>query len=546
MTHDLCFLTIAQAAALIATKKLSPVELTDAYLARIASLDPQLNAFITLTAELAREQARKAEAEIAAGHLRGPMHGIPFGLKDMIDTRGILTTAHSRVFAENIPVADATVVTRLYEAGGVLLGKLATHELAHGGPSFDLPWPPARNPWNTAHFTGGSSSGSAAAVAAGLVAGALGTDTGGSIRSPSWLCGTVGFKPTFGLVSRTGVIPFSENCDHVGPITWTVEDAAIMLQVLAGHDPKDRASARFTLPDLFPQLRAGIVGMRVGFVRHFSEEDLQTGDELRIAVDAALKVFDELGAKVGETRLRSLHEYYAVRIMITESELFSLHLQHLRDRPGDYGHHFLSRCLPACLFTAGDYVGAQRERHRMLQEMQGVYRDYDAIITIGAGPAPRLADHKSIGAADKWLKPGLGALASVTGAPALAQCCGFSRGGLPLGMQIVGRPWGDATVLRIAYAYENATRWRQQRPQLSASAPAPVIPVDSHVPSSLPNPEPKLREIAATAAARAGLNLSDEHFALLLESTPYALALAQRIPHNHGKGDEMATTFSLM
>ena len=545
MTNELCFLTIAQAAGLIGARKLSPVELVDAYLARIEALNPQLDAFITVTAELAKEQARKAESEIAAGRWRGPLHGIPFGLKDMIDTRGILTTAHSRVLEKNIPATDATVVTRLYEAGGVLLGKLATHEFAHGGPSFDLPWPPARNPWNTAHFTGGSSSGSAAAVAAGLVAGALGTDTGGSIRSPSWLCGTVGFKPTFGLVSRAGVIPFSESCDHVGPITWTVEDAAIMLQILAGHDPRDRASARVALHDLRAGLDTGVEGMRLGFVRHFSEADLTVNEELRTAVDSALTVFRGLGATVEDVRLRSLHDYYAVRIMITESELFSLHLQHLRERPGDYGHHFLSRCLPACLFTAADYLGAQRERQRMLREMQSVYRNYDALITVGAGPAPKLDDHKSIGSSDKWLKPGLGALASVTGAPALAQCCGFSRAGLPLGMQIIGRPWEDAAVLRLGHAYEMATPWRQKRPRLDASAKAPAIAVDKHTHVVTMHTDPELQTIAAVGAERAGLKLDDEQFALLLESTLNALALAKRIPHNHGNGDEVASTFVL-
>jgi aspartyl-tRNA(Asn)/glutamyl-tRNA(Gln) amidotransferase subunit A len=545
MVNEPCFLTIAQAGKLICARKLSPVELVDAYLARIEALNPQLDAFITVTAQLAREQARKAESEIAAGRLRGPLHGIPVGLKDMIDTRGIPTTAHSRVLEKNVPADDATVVTRLYEAGGVLLGKLATHEFAHGGPSFDLPWPPARNPWNTAHFTGGSSSGSAAAVAAGLVAGALGTDTGGSIRSPSWLCGTVGFKPTFGLVSRSGVIPFSASCDHVGPIAWTVEDAAIMLQTIAGYDPQDRASARVTLQDLRPGLDAGVAGMRLGFVRHFSEEDLTVNEELRAAVDEALDVFRALGAKVDDVRLRSLHDYYAVRIMITESELFSLHLRHLRERPGDYGHHFLSRCLPACLFTASDYLGAQRERQRMLQEMQSVYRQYDALITVGAGPAPNLDDHKSIGSADKWLKPGLGALGSVTGAPALALCCGFSRAGLPLGMQIIGRPWEDATVLRLGHAYEMATPWRQKRPLLEAGAKARAFAVDAQTHEVPMHIDPELRAIAAMGAARAGLKLNDEEFTLLLESTPYALALAKRVPHNHGNGDEMATTFSL-
>src|SRR5687768_11098691 len=236
MTDELHFSTVAQSAELIRTRKLSPVELTQAHLKRIADLDPQLNAYITLTADLALKQAREAEQEIAKGRYRGPLHGIPYGLKDIYNTRGILTTGYSRVCADNVPAEDATTTRKLQEAGGILMGKLATHEFAHGGPSFDLPWPPARNPWNTAYFTGGSSSGSAAAVAAGLVPGALGTDTGGSIRSPAWLSGIVGFKPTFGRVSRYGMVPFSASCDHAGPMAWTVEDCALILAPIAGFD----------------------------------------------------------------------------------------------------------------------------------------------------------------------------------------------------------------------------------------------------------------------------------------------------------------------
>src|SRR6185295_15797452 len=243
MSNELCFLSVADAARRLRDRSLSPVELTEAYLDRIAAIDGQLNAYITVTAELARRQARAAEVELASGAYRGPLHGIPFGLKDIIDTRGILTTAHSKVLAQNIPAEDASVVTRLYAAGAILLGKQALHEFAHGGPSFDLPWPPARNPWNTAHYTGSSSTGSGAAVAGGLAAFALGTDTGGSVRTPAWLCGVVGMKPTFGVVGRSGVIPFSASCDHVGPLTRTVEDSALVLQAIAGHDEADAGSS---------------------------------------------------------------------------------------------------------------------------------------------------------------------------------------------------------------------------------------------------------------------------------------------------------------
>src|SRR6201993_5339561 len=261
---ELYRLTIADAPRLIERRRLSPVELTDALLARIEALDPQLNAFLLPTPERAREQARAAEREIMAGSYRGPLHGIPFGLKDIYATAGIRTTSHSKICENLVPTEDATTVAKLYQAGGVLLGKLATHEFAHGGPSFDLPWPPARNPWNRDHFTGGSSSGAGGGVGAGFVPGALGSDTGGSIRGPAALCGIVGLKPTYGLVSRAGVYANSFTFDHAGPMTWTVEDWGILLQAIAGHDPKDPASAGRPVPDYRAELSAGVKGLRIG------------------------------------------------------------------------------------------------------------------------------------------------------------------------------------------------------------------------------------------------------------------------------------------
>jgi len=543
MSSDPEILTIARAAGLIAARKLSPLEFVRSCIARIEALNPQLNAFVTPTFDLALDHARQAEAEISAGRYRGPLHGIPFGLKDMIETRGILTTAQSRILQDYIPSRDAVVTSRLHDAGAVLLGKMTTHEFAHGGPSFDLPWPPARNPWNTAHFTGGSSSGSAAAVAAGFMPAALGTDTGGSVRSPAWLCGAVGLKPTFGRVSRTGVIPFSESCDTIGPITWTVEDAAILLQVMAGHDACDRGSTLHEVPDFRAGLDRGVKGLRLGFLRHFSEEDLKVNAELRQATDTALAVLRDLGAEVEDVRLRSLHDYYAVRVMLTESEQFSLHLKHLRTRPGDYGEHFLGRCLPACLFTATNYLGAQRERRRILAEMQPVYAKYDALITVGAGPAPHLDDHKKIGATDWWLKPGMGALGSVTGIPSLALPCGFSQTGLPLGFQIMGRPWDEATVLRIGHAYESATAWNTRRPQLTPGLKGVYTAPGDHGAPVVP--DERYRATAVLCAQRAGLNLAEKHLALLLEQTPSALALADRLPRDFAITDEMASAFIL-
>jgi aspartyl-tRNA(Asn)/glutamyl-tRNA(Gln) amidotransferase subunit A len=544
MEDDLCFLDIASAAELLRGRKISPVELTRAYLERIDAINPQLLAYLTVTADHALAQARVAEQEIAHGAYRGPLHGIPLALKDNFDTAGIRTTAHSRLLEHNVPRHDAAAVRRLYAAGAILLGKAATHEFAHGGPSFDLPWPPARNPWNPMHFSGGSSSGSAAAVAAGLAAYALGTDTGGSVRSPAWLSGAVGLKPTFGLVSRVGVVPFSSSCDHVGPLTRSVEDCAIVLDQLIGHDPADPGSAQVKLPSMRDGLDAGIRGLRIGVVRHFFEEDLDMSPELIAAVRRSIDVLESLGAHVEEVRLRSLHDYYAVRLMLTESELYALHHKTLQERPHAYGHHFLSRCLPACLYTSADYITAQRHRAAIIDEMKPVYARYDALLTAGAGPAPSLANHKSLGSADKFLRPGMGTLFSVTGAPALALGAGFNAAGLPLGLQIAGRPFEDATVLRIGHAYEQATQWNKRRPQLVAGALAPPIDHD-HAATAAPDIDPGVRDLAQTMAARAGLKLSDEHMNLLLETAPYALQLVSRLSRDLPWSQDQASAFRL-
>lgn len=544
MSEALCYLSIAETAQRIRSRALSPVALTDAYLDRIGALDPQLNAYVTVTAEVAQRQAREAEAEIARGSYRGPLHGIPFGLKDMFNTRGILTTANSKVMAHHIPQDDAGVVTRLYAAGAILLGKQSAHEFAHGGPSFDLPWPPARNPWNTAHYTGSSSTGSGAAVAAGLAAFALGTDTGGSVRTPAWMCGVVGLKPTFGVVSRNGVIPFSASCDHIGPLTRTVEDSALVLQAIAGYDERDAGSSRCVLPDLTTGLAAGIRGMRFGVLRHHWEEDTRANDELHCAVDSALGVLRELGARTEDVRVRSLHDYYAVRIMLTESELFARHLHNLRTNAGDYGHHFLSRTLAASLFTSTDYIAAQRERRRIIAEMRPLYAQFDALITTGSGPAPHLNAHRNIGAAQKWSTPSMGTLFSLTGAPALALPCGFSKNGLPLGMQIAGRPFEDATVLRIGYAYEHATRWFQRHPALDPNAPRAAIAADAE-PVTMPDVDAEVREQVGAAVRRAGLKLNESQLALLYDSAPHAIAMAKRLRHDLDWSAEQAAVFTL-
>src|SRR5215469_4389707 len=455
MSDELGFLAIAEAARLIERKELSPVELTRALIARAERLDPQLNAYLLLTAERALDQARTAERGIMAEAYRGPMQGIPFGLKDIYATAGIRTTGHSRICLDTVPSADATTVKKLYDAGAILTGKLATHEFAHGGPSFDLPWPPARNPWNRDHFTGGSSSGSGVAVAAGFVPAALGFDTGGSIRGPAALCGIVGLKPTYGLVSRYGVYANSYSFDHAGPMTWTVEDCAIMLQALAGHDPRDPASANHEVPDYRAALTRDLRGLRIGILRHLYEEDLEVAPEVHAALEEAYGVFRSLGATLEEARIRPAADYYAVKITIAESEQYAIHEEELRSRPHEFGADFLGRALPAILYSGADYIQAQRERRLMLTEIASIYEKFDVLVTPTApGPAPRLGTWRTI---SFWQNSSLTTPFNVTAGPALAQCMGFTPTGLPLSLQLVGRPFDEATVLRAAHAYETAT-----------------------------------------------------------------------------------------
>src|SRR4051794_35253118 len=300
---DLQWLSAAEAARAIASRELSPVELMTALLERIARLDPKLNVFIRLDGEAAMNAARAAEAEIAAGRSRGPLHGVPVGIKDIIDVAGLPTTCHSKILIDNVASADAVCVARLRGAGAFVLGKLSTHEFAIGGPSFDLPWPPARNPWNPDHHPGGSSSGSGAGVAAGLFPMALGSDTGGSVRNPASACGIVGLKPTFGLVSRRGVFPLAFTLDHVGPLTRTVADNALMLEVIAGYDPRDPGSAAAPGCRYGTALDNGMRGLRVGFVRHFHERDMPAHPEVAAALEDTARVLQAEGALVHTVNL---------------------------------------------------------------------------------------------------------------------------------------------------------------------------------------------------------------------------------------------------
>ena len=535
---DLHFLTIAEAAERIASRSMSPTELTRAYLDRITALEPQLNAFITLTAERAMDSARKAEADVAAGRLRGPLQGIPFGLKDLYATAGILTTGHSRICQTNVPALNAATVDRLYDAGALLMGKLSTCEFAHGAPSFDAPWPPARNPWHLEHFTGGSSSGSGAAVAAGFLPMAMGSDTGGSVRIPAAMCGTVGLKPTYGLVSRFGVMPNSFSFDHCGPLTWTVEDCAIVMGALAGYDSRDPSSVDRSPVDYRSALKGDIRGMRIGVVRHFWEEDLKIDPEAAAAMDAALDVLRGLGATVETVRMRPCQDYTDIKVVIAGTEIFSVHQGNLMNRAHDYGANFLVQSLAGCLFQSAEYVQAQRERRKVLEEMEAIYAKYDVLVTASSAPAPRLDHYSTLNA---WIKPNIQTVFSVTAGPALAMCNGYSKSGMPLSMQLAGRPFDEATVLRVAHAYEKATPWRSRRPALTPGnppAPKPVMSATGRI-----EVDARTKALTEMLATRAGLKLDDWLLECLYQVAPYAFAMGSRIRRDHAFVDEPANVF---
>src|SRR5437764_5241124 len=324
--------TIAEAARAIAARQLSPVELTRACLDRIHKLDDQLHAFVHLTEERALADARTAEAAIMANGPKGPLHGIPIGLKDIVDTKGIPTTCQSKFLQDNIPETDAACAEKLAAAGTVLIGKTTTHEFADGGPSFDLPKPPARNPWNTEHFTAGSSSGTGAGVAAGLILGGIGTDTGGSIRGPAALCGIAGIKPTYGLVSRAGVAPAAFSLDHIGPMAWTAEDCALMLQALAGYDPRDSASADRPVPNYTAALGSGIKGLKVGVIHHFHEVGYKISEGTQRGISAAIATLRELGAEIREVQLSPLQDWQACGSLISMTDRAAAYEEWARTR----------------------------------------------------------------------------------------------------------------------------------------------------------------------------------------------------------------------
>ncbi len=378
---ELAYLSIAQAGRLIRKRELSPVDLTEALLGRIAAIDPVYHAFIAVTADIARAEAKAAETEIADGRWRGPMHGVPYALKDIFDVAGLPTTCHSKLRIGHRATADAAVVRRLRDAGAVLLGKLSLHEFANGGPTLELPWPAARNPWNTDLHPGGSSSGCGTATATGMVPATLGTDTGGSVRNPATCCGVIGMKPTYGAVSRSGVFPLAFSLDHVGPITRTVEDNAILFQAIAGHDPADPASARHPHADCIAGLRQGVKGLRIGVIAHFYEEDMEADPEQVAAIEAAIAQLaparraGQAGAAVAAGALDGLRPHHPLRRGLCDP----------RARPAG---------TPAGLCGDHSPAHARRRIHRGLRVRQGAAVAHRPVRGVPRGAARRRrADH---------------------------------------------------------------------------------------------------------------------------------------------------------
>lgn len=459
-SDDLTRMSMREAADLIRAKKVSPVELTTACLARIDRFDSALNAFITITAESALKQAREAEAEVTRGNWRGPLHGVPIALKDLFDTAGVRTTAASGVFKDRIPAEDSEVVRRLRAAGAVLLGKTNMQEFAFGGTSIVSYFGAVHNPWELNHIAGGSSGGSAAAVAAELCYGALGTDTAGSIRNPASHCGIVGLKPTYGLVSTRGAIPLSWSLDHVGPMTRTVADAALMLQVIAGYDPQDIASEEIKVSDYAQVLRANVSSMRIGVPREFFFVEIDP--DIEAAMKGALSVLGRLTAGIRDVALKG-NGMETLRDTVRAAEVYTYHREFVAKTPELYQPLTLKRIRAGADVTAPAYVQARRDLAQLRRTAGKSFESVDALVTPTLPiPPPAILDPKveDILPAMRNTSP-----FDVYGLPAISVPCGFTSTGLPIGLQIIGPPGGEAVVLRLSHSYEQATDWHKRRPQ---------------------------------------------------------------------------------
>ncbi|HZS05414.1 MAG TPA: amidase [Blastocatellia bacterium] len=461
---NLTSLTLRQAANLLRKKEVSSVDLTQACLARIAQYQPTINAFITVTAEKALAQAREMDAEARGGKWRGPLHGVPIAIKDNVDTAGIRTSAASALFADRVPTEDAEVVRRLKAAGAVILGKLNMDEFAAGGTSTSTYFGPVHNPWAPDRIVGGSSGGSGAAVTAELCFGALGTDTGGSIRTPASFCGIVGLKPTYGRVSIRGVIPLSWSLDTVGPMCRTVEDAAVLLQVIAGYDAQDTTSADVSVPDYVAGMKAPLAGLRLGMpvAQYYDKLDA----DVEAAINAALAVLGKLTAGSREVELPAVGTIYTA---LGGAETYAYHAQWFARTPQLYQLTLRRRLEAAAKVPAADYVLLRREVERQRREIGKVFSEVDLLVTPTVKIPPRTIDESIKRAeSDKPLPPELGNTNqfNIFGLPSISVPCGFTKTGLPVGLQISGPHWAEARVLALAHAYEQATEWHKQRPLL--------------------------------------------------------------------------------
>lgn len=450
--------SIREISELIRSRRLSPVELTKHCLERIEKLNPVLNAFITVTADSAIAAARAAEAEIQQGNWRGPLHGIPIALKDLIDTAGVATTAGSALFQHRVPSADAEVVRRLKQAGAILLGKQNLHEFAYGGSSMISFFGEVRNPWNPAHIAGGSSGGSASAVAAGMCFAAIGTDTAGSIREPAALCGIVGLKPAYGRVSTRGVISLSPSLDHVGPLTRTVVDAAIVLQAIA------EPVADQTVPDFSAALAKSVGRIRIGVPRKFFYEDLDP--EVAAATEEATLLLQRLGGVVRELDLPVPTDR-----TLQSAESYAVHAENVAHHPELYQPETLRRIRNGAKITSDEVQQCRRELAETRASIQSVFREVDVLVTPTTPiPAPTVAELKQ---SPDLLRPRELLLlrntrpVNVWGLPAISVPCGFTGTGLTIGLQIIGPPWGEARVLQLAHAFEQATVWHKREPEIS-------------------------------------------------------------------------------
>ena len=455
-------LTLSEAAELLRTRQISPVELVQANLERIEALDDEINAFITLTADSALRSAQQAESEITHGEYRGPLHGIPLALKDLFETAGVRTTAGSTFFSDYIPERDATVVKRLKAAGAILLGKLNMHEIALGVTNVNPHYGPCRNPWDLTRISGGSSGGSAAALAADMCMGSLGTDTGGSIRIPASLCGVVGLKPTRGRVSLHGVVPLSWNLDHPGPMARRVQDVALLLQAIAGYDPQDPASQAVPVPDYLEEITSGIAGWRIALAvdEFFSRAE----PEVLAAVREAAQVMETLGASVSEASPPEAHAAAAANGLMTTSDGAAFHRERLAENPGGFGEDVLRRLQAGSAYTSTEYILARRTQSLARRRFERFFEDYDILLCPATPiPAPLIEGPDAVEQAARLTR--FTAPFNLTGLPAIALPCGFTSEGLPIGLEMVAKPWSEGALLRAAYTYEQATSWHNRRPQ---------------------------------------------------------------------------------